>query len=347
MRIFVYEYISGGGLLVAGLDEPIPESLVREGRAMLSAVTADFCVIAGVEVIAMRDGRQGVWGKESGVRGCVNVRVVQSAEEELAAFDELTRAADATLVIAPELGGALLTRCRRVEELGGRLLGPSSAIVELASDKHRTAEWLAGANVPAPIGCAIHLGQRLPTDFPYPAVIKPRDGAGSQDVRFLNQPPSTDEKATVGFAARLERFCPGTPASVAVLCGPRQRIPLPPCRQRLSADGTFRYLGGSCPLEHELATRAQSLAMSAVATLPAPQGYLGVDLVLGERPNGRDDVAIEINPRLTTSYVGLRQLAEQNLAETMLAILNGRYTSLSFTSGGVQFEADGKVNKLS
>ena len=30
------------------------------------------------------------------------------------------------------------------------------------------------------------------------------------------------------------------------------------------------------------------------------------------------DYAIEINPRLTTSYIGLRQLCNQNLADLML-----------------------------
>ena len=147
----------------------------------------------------------------------------------------------------------------------------------------------------------------------------------------------------VRFPARLERFCPGTPASVALLCGPRQRVFLPPCHQRLSEDGEFRYLGGDCPLTPHLAERARSLALRAVATLPEPRGYLGVDLVLGEHSDGSDDVVIEINPRLTTSYVGLRRLAEQNLAATMLDVLNGKEVSLSFKAGKVQFEADGKV----
>jgi predicted ATP-grasp superfamily ATP-dependent carboligase len=55
-----------------------------------------------------------------------------------------------------------------------------------------------------------------------------------------------------------------------------------------------------------------------VATLPTPLGYLGVDLVLGDDPSGADDRVIEINPRLTTSYVGLRAAALCNLAEAML-----------------------------
>ena len=51
--------------------------------------------------------------------------------------------------------------------------------------------------------------------------------------------------------------------------------------------------------------------------MPGLSGYVGVDVVLGN--DGRD-WAIEINPRLTTSYVGLRALAGFNLAEAMLAV---------------------------
>ena len=186
MRIFVYEYISGGGLLAAGLDEPVPKSMLREGLAMLDAVVADFCAIAGVKVTTLCDRRvretaeNAEWrgGGRSRGSGRVDVHEVQTSQEELAAFDELAGSADGTLVIAPEIEGALLTRCRRVEDLGGRLLGPSSEVVRIAADKQATAEWLAAANVAVPLGRAVEAGWRLPVDFPYPAVLKPRDGAG-------------------------------------------------------------------------------------------------------------------------------------------------------------------------
>jgi predicted ATP-grasp superfamily ATP-dependent carboligase len=342
VRIFVYEYISGGGLLAAGPAEPIPESLLREGMAMLSAVLADLSAIPDMRVTTLRDARLTESWQHMGASHVV-VREVTTVAKELAAFDELAGAADGTLVIAPEIGGALLSRCQRVEQIGGRLFGPSSAVISIAADKQVTAEWLAAANVPVPLGCSLEAGQRLPTDFPYPAVLKPRDGAGSQDVRYLAEAPPLNNSQPVRFPARIEKFRPGTPVSVAMLCGPERRVALPPCRQRLSDDGEFRYLGGDCPLAPHLAERARSLASRAVNTLPQPRGYLGVDLVLGERLDGRDDVVIEINPRLTTSYVGLRRLAQQNLAAAMLDVLMRKEASLSFEPGQVQFEADGTV----
>ena len=99
---------------------------------------------------------------------------------------------------------------------------------------------------------------------------------------------------------------------------PPQTIPLLPARQHLSNDGRFHYEGGSLPLPEPLARRAVRLAQQAVQCIPGLRGYVGVDLVLGKMEDGSEDWAIEINPRLTTSYIGLRQSCRQNLAELML-----------------------------
>jgi tyramine---L-glutamate ligase len=90
-------------------------------------------------------------------------------------------------------------------------------------------------------------------------------------------------------------------------------------------------------------SRAQSLALAACRSLPGAHGYLGVDLVLGEAASGEEDYVIEINPRLTTSYVGLRRLARENLAGAMLAACAGKPPALSWHSHALEFSAAGDV----
>jgi hypothetical protein len=343
MRVFVYEFVTGGGFLGAGWGAP-PKSLLREGAAMVSALAADFAALDGVEVVVLRDSRQS--GPD--ILG-VEVHDVDSADEERSKFAEYAAECDGTVVIAPELSDALLNRCRQVERAGGRLLGPGSELVEIASDKHATVEWLRSAGIPVPEGRALEPGQSLPPDLAFPAVGKPRWGAGSQGVRRLaDREAAADWIAAIAEPSRLERFCPGVAASVALLCGPQGLFPLVPCRQRLSDDGRFVYLGGSLPLEARLARRAADLATRAVSALAEPTGYLGVDLVLGADARGHDDVVIEVNPRLTTSYVGLRAAASPgtNLAAAMLAACEGRTPQLSFRPVEVQFDPDGSSVSL-
>jgi len=80
--------------------------------------------------------------------------------------------------------------------------------------------------------------------------------------------------------------------------------------------------------------------------LPETVGYVGIDLVLGRDPNGSEDFVIEVNPRLTTSYVGLRAAAQGNLADAMVRISAGESSELSFSERPLEFDIDGNVSYL-
>jgi hypothetical protein len=55
----------------------------------------------------------------------------------------------------------------------------------------------------------------------------------------------------------------------------------------------------------------------------ADGGWVGVDLILGSRPDGRDDRVLEVNPRVTTSFVGHARLFATSLAAAMIAVASG------------------------
>lgn len=304
---------------------------------MLVALAADFAA-AGATVDVLRDVR----AEPIELPG-VAVHGVDSAEAERRALAALASQCNWTVIIAPEFDGHLLVRAELVERSGGRLLGPPPSVVALTADKQATAEHLARRGVAVPRGIALAAGARLPRDFSYPAVLKPRDGAGSLGVELLAGCP--DPPRVVTAASRLEAFCPGLAASVTCLCGPRRIVPLLPCRQNLGAGGDFSYQGGSLPLASALAFRARDLASRAVATLPDPSGYLGVDLILGDEPAGKDDMVVEINPRLTTSYVGLRALSRTNLARAMVRVACGQEVELCWNAGEVRFTFAGELDR--
>lgn len=130
----------------------------------------------------------------------------------------------------------------------------------------------------------------------------------------------------------------GRPASVAFLIGLRQKVALMPAWQDTSDDGRFQYRGGSAPLPPELAERADRVARGAIDAVPGLTGYVGVDVILGTE----NDHVIEINPRLTTSYVGLRMLATDNLMEMLLRLVRGESVpEPRWNRGRVSWTADG------
>src|SRR5262249_29824231 len=142
-------------------------------------------------------------------------------------------------------------------------------------------------------------------------------------------------------------YCRGQPGSVAVILGhddyqPRP-LALPPAEQLIettSPSGQLRYAGGavSWPIERRW---ENILAQCVAASVPELFGYFGIDLVLGDFGGA---CVIEINPRLTTSYVGLRRLSKVNLMGVLLDAVRGRTpTSLSWRESRVRFDPDGTV----
>lgn len=327
MNIFLYEWVTGGGLIDCR-EEEIPASLAQEGRAMAAALATDL-VASGAQVVQMADERL------LQPYGAAKCHPVDSRAGEMATYRKLAARADATIVIAPEFDRILEHRATLVTQSGGRLIGPSTAAIALAADKHRTAQHLSNAGISSTEGIVLKKSEPLPLDFPYPAILKPRYGAGSQEISSI-----ADRNAATGRITtremRLERFVAGMAASVAVLCGPNGLKPLAACRQLLSKDGHFTYLGGSYPLEQNLENRARRLATAAVASFDGMLGYIGVDLLLGKK--SQEDTIVEVNPRLTTSYIALRRACRGNLVEMMLQVAEGQDCTPLFFDTPIDFD---------
>lgn len=334
MRLFLYEFITGGGLWSRG--ERPEGSLLAEGAAMAVALANDLAGIDGVEVTVLCDTR--LTAAELQYSPQVRRIAVDSAAEEQRQVFFCAKTSDRVWLIAPEFDGIL---CELIDWVsvadGGSLVSPQRDFAEIAADKQRTAETLAAAGVRTPRGC-LWTGDETVT---FPAIVKPNDGCGSQGVCRVT---SAEELAALNpRGRRVEEELHGQAVSCAVLCGMDEVFPLPACRQHLSDDGRFTYLGGSLPLSAEENARAQSLAVAAVRALRKTRGYVGVDLILGEV-----DAVIEINPRLTTSYVGLRRACRQNLAEWILKVATLDFdaadlAAMSFSPDAIKFAADGTV----
>lgn len=317
-RIFVYEYLCAQR---AGGDDPTARSLLAEGHAMREAIAEDLRQ-AGAEVIP--------FGPDDYVH------------EERISFQRRAATANLSLIIAPEFDGILETRCRWVVEAGGHLLGPSPAAVRLTADKLTLGRYLSTAGIATPRTWA----PPEHTEKPFPQVWKPRHGAGSVATMRLNSaedvPTARGMLEDWKWHGELigQEWVEGHPASVSFLLGKVVQVALTPASQEIAPGMALKYLGGRVPIPEPWARRAIDVAKQAIRSIPGLLGYVSVDVVLGPR-----DWVIEINPRLTTSYIGLRQLCETNLAAALLAIATGGPTpELRWKPGVVHFRAEGAVS---
>ncbi|MCY2967038.1 MAG: ATP-grasp domain-containing protein [Planctomycetota bacterium] len=257
----------------------------------------------------------------------VQFHIAHSKAEERSLFDKLARAADATWVIAPEFDNILETRCRIVEGLGKPLAGPGADAVALCGDKLALATRFVERGIPTIPTRSFEWTRQDPnvTRFVdavlvgitrFPIVVKPRFGAGSQSTFLIaNEAQLRDlsqrwDQEPMLESAIWQPYFAGSPVSVAVVCdGARDGYePLPVAQQCLSSDGRFQYLGGSLPVAGELAASVRATAVAACRAVGGLKGYVGIDL-LADSASGKV-VVVEINPRMTTSYLGYRRLIE-------------------------------------
>ena len=333
--------------------EPLPDSLRREGGAMRWAIVDDLLRIPECVVTTTLDARLAEDAPSHNSPRCDIVTVTESREERRQ-FDCLAASSDAVLVIAPETDGHLAERVRRVESLGTRSLNCSPEAIELCGDKLRLAEHLERhALATIPTALADWSRAEPPQTHDDSWVIKPRDGAGSW-LTFRIRANSRDEwhrtarayeQAGVPDKALIQPFVAGQPLSVGCLCHANGAVEIFPIgRQRLSND--FVFLGGSIPADIPVATEIalRKLVLDACATIPGLSGYIGIDLLLPEADPSRP-LIVEINPRLTTSYVGYRLLSANNLAERWLRVEgllpNSNPAPPGWSSTRIEFDASG------
>jgi tyramine---L-glutamate ligase len=306
MRLFVYEHVTA-----TMADDG--SSLFAEGRAMREALVADCRAVC--DVLTSDDVRD---------------------------FDDGVRRAGAVWIVAPETDGVLADLADRVVAAGKRLIGPTPEAIRLTSDKRKLAEHWRRHGIPTP---AILDGE--PTTFP--VVVKPVDGCGSTATFLANDRRQFDEAmakaAEQGFPRErmiVQEYVEGEAFSVSFVDG----IPLPAMFQHIEQAHSFHYAGGGGVICAEKSNVVTELACAAVEVVPGLRGYYGVDLVYDENAESHDRWAIEINPRLTTSYIGLRHFAIDNLAGRILVPPRRRSSIQFHKCQWLRFTATGLAGRL-
>ena len=319
-RIFVYEYLSGGGQM-AGADGASVE-LLAMGQSMRDAITADLLALEEYQV---------------SVATCSLASPVPQAATPVrpqdfeTAFEFVARQADAhdaVWVVAPETDGLLAQFQRRIDP--ARWLGCDAASIALASSKRSTLTRLADAGITTPLAF-----ERAPETTRW--VVKPDDGAGAMDTRLHASRDAamndSAQRARAGHSVVIEPWVEGTPMSLSMICSDAGCALLSINRQRLQidADGRLSFCGvevnalsllgtpsvrsALLPADAQAAALAD-LARHVAQVIPGLRGFVGIDLVWHTQ---HGPVVIEVNPRVTCAYVGLSHALGRNLATEVIA----------------------------
>jgi predicted ATP-grasp superfamily ATP-dependent carboligase len=321
LKLLIYEHVSGGGCA----DEAIPSSVLSEGFGMLMTLIADFKA-AGHSVTTMLDSRI---AKLNPPINADCVLPVFSPREVQANIQKIAEKADAAYMIAPETDGLLRSLVELADQTGVASLNCLAGAIEKVSNKVAFYAFVEkmGMRVPATMTFSVaddlkEIKKAVRGKFPL--IFKPASGASGCGLSIVrNEDHVTGavgkiKKDTSSKQFVAQELIRGAAASVSLISTGGEAVAISLNRQDVTIgtpESFSGYSGGLVPFDHPLRAEAFEVAEKIAKSFRGLRGYVGVDFVLTED----EAVAIEVNPRLTTSYVGLRRVASFNLAQAIVS----------------------------
>lgn len=308
--VLVHEYFTGGGW--PGIN--VPGEILAEGTAILQALLSEFRQWGKYRTVTTVDTR--LVGVDLGADELVRVAPGRYWQT----LQKLAAGCEAALIVAPESGGALTRISALAAGAGAQLLGSEPDAISTAADKWECYRRFQSAGLPTVPTWRVDrfTATEIAEKTGFPVVIKPVDGVGcegvmlAEDMDSLNKIIDRQEIFRHGKFL-VQEYMKGIHASVSLLAGHDRSTVLCLNRQFIQPGQPFQYWGGETPFRHPLEQAAGRLAQSAVSLIPGLCGFVGVDLLLVESGG----LIVEINPRLTTSYLGLSQVSGHNLARAI------------------------------
>jgi predicted ATP-grasp superfamily ATP-dependent carboligase len=321
LNLLVYEHASGGGF--AG--ERIPPAILSEGYGMLRTLISDFKA-EGCNIATFLDSRLKALNPPVETDNIIWISSQKELDDNLR---KLSGSVDAVYVIAPESGQVLQKLVEIVEARGGSSLNCQIDAIKKASNKMTICEVLekSGLRFPETVTMSFledlsHI-KRIVSELGFPVVFKPIDGVGCSGlsvVRDATQIAAAVEKIMRGSSNEFfiaQKLIKGVSASVSLISTGEKALPITLNKQMVTLAPPHlqsRYNGGIVPFTHSLEKEALKAAQMAVNSLKGLKGYVGVDMILAKD----GPVVMEVNPRLTTSYIGLRKVINFNPAQALI-----------------------------
>jgi tyramine---L-glutamate ligase len=303
LKIFICEFITGGGLY----REPLPPSLLVEGTMMRDAALRDFAQIPDIEILMTCDQRLAAPVEAH------QVLMIDVTKDVWVLWEQCITASDAVLLIAPETGAVLESLTQLAEGLNKTVLGSKASAVKLAGDKWLTFQCLISYHIST---LDTYLANDLPNRMHGAYVAKSRDGAGCHDMAYFDD----IELLQAWLKGRehshiVQPYQTGDAVSFSMLCKKGKAYLLSCNRQNIQIAGQeVSYHGGVMNGMDEYREAFNTLAQKIAQAMPDLAGYVGVDLIVYQD----ECFVLEVNPRLTTSYVALHQACGCNPAQMLL-----------------------------
>lgn len=307
-KIFVCEFITGGGFNGSDLS---PE-LAEQGQQMRDALLQDLSRLP-YQTITTVDIRL------VPPVDCDTCHVVNAKDDVWQIWGGAIQEADAVWLIAPETDGYLERMTALALEHSKVIIGCGLTAVTIFSSKLACCQLLKQTNIAT-------LDTYLFTEWPKTAnvqwIAKPEDGAGCEETVYFDA--VTELERWMLLSNRVEThviqpYIKGQAASISCVMYKGKANVLSCNKQLIDIDNNnLIYRGCIINGMRQHWEEFEMLANKVAQLLPDLAGYIGIDIIVSD---AEKITVVEVNPRLTTSYVALQEATGYNPAELIIRSL--------------------------
>lgn len=266
-----------------------------------------------------------------------NSIVINTKDDCWLIWQQLIEQADLVWLIAPESDDILLnltTLCMQYNKL---IVGCNSIqVIAISSSKYSTFKALQTANIlTIPTYTSENYRTLCNDDNLTSFIVKPDDGVGCEGVAYYETSLQLHRHIQL-YKNKLvvQPYQKGIAASIAMLCK-EGKAWLLSCNEQI-----IHYAKEKLSLKGVIINGMvddwivfEQLAQKIADAMPNLRGFIGVDVIVDKT----NIYVVEINPRLTTSYVGLRLAMNSNPAKLVLdCLLNENFKMPIITKNKVE-----------
>ncbi len=338
--VFIFEFVSGGGFN----QVDIPSSLFCEGFGMLRSIIADFKAMDFI-ISTILDYR--IYFLSNLLEADI-IHKVDAKDNYINIFKNQVRNCKSIFIIAPESSNILYELTEIAKNYKKIILSVDLEGIKLSTSKIMTYSFFKKNKINTPKTYLIPLrNKKFDLEFiiqkfkelKRPIIIKPEDGVGAESIYYFGSEnqireffQSLDNRVEYNRTYILQEFIDGRDLSISLIGKSsklKSQIATPIFLSINSQDVEItnlkiksEYFGGYTPVEDQKEILNYLSKILNKINLSKFSGYYGIDFI---QKKNKTVHFLEINPRLTTSYIGLRNVININPVEL---IINSKLYSL-------------------
>jgi len=338
--VFIFEFVSGGGFN----QVDIPSSLFCEGFGMLRSIIADFKAMDFI-ISTILDYR--IYFLSNLLEADI-IQKVDAKDNYINIFKNQVRNCKYIFIIAPESSNILYELTEIAKNYKKIILSVDLEGIKLSTSKIMTYSFFKKNKINTPKTYLIPLrNKKFDLEFiiqkfkelKRPIIIKPEDGVGAESIYYFGSENqireffhSLDNSFKYNRTYILQEFIDGRDLSISLIGSSsnlNSQIATPIFLSINSQDVEItnlkiksEYFGGYTPVEDQKEILNYLSKILNKVNLSKFSGYYGIDFI---QKKNKTVHFLEINPRLTTSYIGLRNVIDINPVEL---IINSKLNSM-------------------